>query len=60
MEREYADPEAALPVGATSSPASRALQPGSLPDPGTVDNLTELSRLFHAPVIPFLYPPIDI
>lgn len=33
--------------------------PGSLPDQEPVDTLTELSSLFHAPVIPFLYPPID-
>jgi hypothetical protein len=35
-------------------------QPDSPPDPEPVDNLTELSRLFHAPEIPFLYHPIDI
>jgi hypothetical protein len=40
--------------------ASPEPQPGSLPDPEPVDTLTELSSLFHAPVIPFLYHPIDI
>jgi hypothetical protein len=40
--------------------ASQEPEPVSLPDPEQDDTLTEISSLFHAPVIPFLYHPIDI
>jgi len=41
-------------------PAPQQAQPSSLPDPEPDDTLTELSFLFHVPVIPFLYHPLDI